>query len=49
MYINDLTINLNTIFCESWKNKLSNSSKADTYKKLKNIPKFEKHLGDIKT
>ena len=39
---------IDTIFCESWKNKLSNSSKADTYKKLKSIPKFEKYLDDIK-
>ena len=35
---------IDTICCESWKNNLSNSSKADTYKKLKNIPKFEKYL-----
>ena len=39
---------IDTIFCESLKNKLSNSSKADTYKKLKNTPKFKKYLDDIK-
>ena len=45
---------IDTIFCESWKNKLSNSSKASihtykhTYKTFKNIPKFEKYLDDIK-
>ena len=39
---------IDTIFCENWKNKLSNSSKADTYKTFKNIPKFEKYLDYIK-
>ena len=36
------------INCEDWKQKLSNSSKADTYKIFKNSPKYEKYFDHIK-
>ena len=37
-----------SIYCEKWKNSLSTSSKADTYKVFKTIPKFENYLECIK-
>ena len=38
---------IKTVFSEKWKNTLSISSKADTYKTFKNTPKFEKYFDCI--
>ena len=39
-----LKSHIGLVYCESWEYKLLNSTKADTYKLFKNIPKFEKIL-----
>jgi hypothetical protein len=37
-----------SLYCDKWKNMISNSSKADTYKVFKITPKFEKYFECIK-
>ena len=45
---NSLKNKINFIYSQNWKQRLSNSSKADTYKIFKNQPKYEKFYDYIK-